>query len=100
MAFHFLDALGQPHAALGIGAELLELALAAAAGVDLRLDHIERSGQRLGGGHRFLDSQGGDALGNGDAELGEEFLGLVFMDVHGSGSPAGKRAGALLCGAA
>jgi hypothetical protein len=43
-AFDFLDALGEAHAALGVGRQFLELALAAAAGVDLRLDDIERPG--------------------------------------------------------
>ena len=78
-----VDRSGQPNAALGIGAEFLELALAAAAGVDLRLDDPERSGELPGRGHRFLDGKGGVAGGDRDALLGEQFLGLIFMDVHG-----------------
>jgi hypothetical protein len=43
--WHFIDREGQPHAALGVGAQFLELALAASAGMDLALDHIERARQ-------------------------------------------------------
>ena len=57
---HFLDRLGEADAALGVGAELGELALAAAAGVDLRLHDPERPGQLLRGFHRFVDRHGCD----------------------------------------
>jgi hypothetical protein len=84
MGADFLGALGQADAALGVGAEFLELALAAAAGVDLRLDHPQRPGELAGGRHRFLDAHRGMAGGDGHAELREQFLGLIFVDVHGS----------------
>ena len=80
---HFLDALGQAHAALGVGRQFLELALAAAAGVDLRLDDIKRPGQLLRRLARLVDGHRGIAGRDGDAELREQFLGLIFMDVHG-----------------
>ncbi len=77
-----LDALGQPHAALGVGTQLLELALAAPAGMDLRLHHIQRSGQLPGAFDRFLHAHRRIAGGYANAEFREQFLGLVFVDVH------------------
>jgi hypothetical protein len=56
-------ALGQAHAALGIGAQFLELALAASTGVDLRLHDIERPGQLLCGFDRFFHGQAAMPLG-------------------------------------
>ncbi len=44
---HILDRPREPHAALGVGSEFLELALAAPAGMDLALHHIERTRQLL-----------------------------------------------------
>ncbi|MNL32523.1 hypothetical protein D3C87_1543810 [compost metagenome] len=76
------DRLGEAHAALGIGPKFLELALAAAAGMDLALDHIERAGQRLGSGLRFVSRENGNALGNRRAIFLQQRLGLVFMDIH------------------
>ena len=73
---------GEADAALRVGAELPELALAAAAGVDLRLHHVKRSGQLPGGGDRFVDAHRGMAGRNRHAELREQLLGLIFVDVH------------------
>ncbi len=79
---HFLDRLGEADAALGVGAELGELALAAAAGVDLRLHDPERSGQLLRGLDRFVDGHGRVTGGNRNAELREQLFGLIFVDIH------------------
>jgi hypothetical protein len=49
----FILGEGQPHAALGVRAEFLELALAATAGMDLAFHHPERSGQLVGSGRRL-----------------------------------------------
>ena len=46
---YLVDRLGEAHAALVAGVRLLEFALAAAAGVDLRLHHPDGAGQRLRG---------------------------------------------------
>jgi hypothetical protein len=62
MLADFLDRLGEAHTALAVGAEALETALAAAAGVDLALDHIERAGQPLGGAGGFVGGHGREAL--------------------------------------
>src|SRR4029453_16841593 len=71
-----------PNAPLGIGPELLELALAAAASVDLRLHHPQRPGQLPGGCDGLLNAHCGVARGHRNAELGGKFLGLVFVNVH------------------
>ena len=80
---HLVQRLRQPHAAFRVGAEFLELALAAPAGMDLRLHDVKRSGQLLRRFDRLVDRQSGKTGRDGDAELGEQFLGLVFVDVHG-----------------
>ena len=87
MGFDFLDALGQTHAALGIGAQFLELALATTTSMNLRFHHIKRSGQLLGSGNGFLNAQRGNAFGHGNAEFCEQFFRLIFMDIHGRARP-------------
>ena len=76
------DGLDDAHAALGVGAELLEPALAAAAGMDLRFDHIDRAGEGLRRGFRLFRLEDGDALADGQAVFAENGFGLVFVDVH------------------
>ncbi len=97
MLADLVDRVGEADAALGVRAKLLELALAAAAGVDLRLDHPERSGKLLGGGDRLVDAHRGKAGGDRDAVLREQLFGLIFVDVHGralkqNDGPDAKRA--------
>jgi hypothetical protein len=70
---HLVDGLDQLDAA----------GLAAAAGVDLRLDHPVVAADGLGGFGRLAGGTG-DAPGrNGDAGLGEQLLGLVLVEIHG-----------------
>ncbi len=83
MLADFVDRMGEADAALGRLAEFLETALAAAAGVDLRLHDPQRPRKLLGGLDRFVDAHRGIASGNGHAILREQFLGLIFVDVHG-----------------
>ena len=92
----FLDRAGQAHAALGVGAQLLELTLAAAAGVDLALHHIERTRQRLGGGLGLVDAGDRNTLGDRRAVLRQNSLGLVFVDIHESPGARGLTVGALM----
>jgi len=75
---------GEANTALRIRAEFLELALAAAAGMDLRLHDEQRPGQLLRGFDRLFDGEGGVAGGDRRAELRQQFLGLIFVDVHGA----------------
>jgi hypothetical protein len=76
------DRLDDADAALGVGAQALELALATATGVDLGLHDEHRSAQLFSGGDGLLDGKGGIAARNGGAELCEDGFGLVFVDVH------------------
>ena len=85
MLAHFVDRMREADAALGAFAKLLELALAAAAGVDLRLHDPQRPGQlarRLDG---LVDAHRGIARGHRHAIFREQLFGLIFVDVHGRG---------------
>ncbi len=83
---------------LGVGLGLVELhaalvavgegALAAAAGVDLRLHHGGAFGELRQRGVELLLCFGGGTLGNGHPELLEQGLGLVFVNVHGKKGPS------------
>jgi hypothetical protein len=84
MRLGFVDRERQPHAALGVGTEFLELALAASAGMDLALDHVEGPGQRFCGSFRLVGGEDGDPFGHRRAVTLQKGLGLVFMDVHGN----------------
>ena len=57
-------------------------ALAAAAGVDLRLDDPDRAAELLGGLDRLLDGEGRDAARHRHAELAQDFLALVLVNLH------------------
>src|SRR5439155_15452871 len=69
-------------AALVAGGSFLELALAAAAGMDLALHHPDRAGKRLGGGIRIRGLENRHTARNRHAEFMQQSLGLVFMDIH------------------
>ena len=77
-----VDGLGEPHAALFAGGSFLELALAAAARMDLRLDDPERAAEFPGGGLRLVGGEDRLAPRDGQAELFQDGFALVFMDVH------------------
>ncbi len=73
---------GDPHAALGIGGQFLELALAASAGVDLAFHHPDRTGQRADSGLCLIEAGDRDALRNRCAKALQDLFGLMFVDVH------------------
>ncbi len=74
--------LAELHAALvAVG----EGALAAAAGVDLGLDHGRALGEGGEGGVELLGGLGGGALGDGHPVFLEQCLGLILVDVHAKG---------------
>src|SRR3546814_20036729 len=77
-----LPIFGEADAALRVGTEFLELALAAAAGMDLRLHDIERPGKLLCGCNSLFDAHRGNAPGDGNAKFREQFFRLIFVDVH------------------
>ena len=80
--FDFVDGLGEAHAALFTGGGFLELALAAAARMNLRLDDPERTAQFLGGGFGFLDLEYRNAARNGHSEFLENGFRLIFVNIH------------------
>ena len=55
---------------------------AEAAGMDLRLDDIKRTRKLLGTFDRFFHGQRGMTGGDADTVFREQFLGLVFVNVH------------------
>src|SRR5690606_4809167 len=82
---HLVDGLGEPDAPLLAGSRLLELALAASARMDLRLDHPDRPGKLLSRGDRLLDCESRKPLRRRHAILPEQLFGLVLVDVHWRG---------------
>src|ERR1041385_2466884 len=59
-------------------------ALAAAAGVNLRLHHPNGTTQSLGSSHRFIDAECGNTARHRHTKAAQNLLGLVFVDVHAS----------------
>ncbi|ENN89596.1 hypothetical protein RHSP_59721 [Rhizobium freirei PRF 81] len=78
-----VNRLGKANATLGVRAEFLELALAAATGVDLALDDVKRARKLLGGSGGFVGGEDGNAVRDGCAIALQQSLGLIFMNVHG-----------------
>ena len=64
------------------------MALAAAAGVDLRLHDVDRATEAFDNRLGLVGRVGNAARQHGDPELLQKLLGLVLMNVHAS-SPAG-----------
>ena len=71
-------------------AELHAASLAAAAGVDLGLDDPELAADLAGTIGRLFGAVGERALGHGHTEAGQDFLGLVFVNIHGQKSSGGS----------
>ena len=78
----FVDRLGEAHAALFTGGGFLELALAAAARMNLRLDDPERTAEFLGGGFGFLDLENWNAARNRHSEFLENGFRLILVNIH------------------
>ncbi len=76
------DRFGDAHPALVAGGGLLELALAAAAGMDLALHHPDRAGKRFRGGIGIGRPQHRYAARDRHPEFMQQRLGLIFVDVH------------------
>src|SRR6185312_7996806 len=76
---------------LGRLAELDAAGLAAAAGVDLRLDDPLLAAERPGGFGRLVRRRGDLAGRHRDAVLREQFLGLVFVKIHAGYLRTGTR---------
>src|SRR5690606_38302150 len=65
-----------------------ELSLAAAAGVDLALHHIDRSGKRPRRRLRLVGAHDRDTVRDRGPVLLQELLRLIFVDVHRAPPPA------------
>ena len=78
---HAEDRLGVLVGLVGSLGELDAAGLAAAAGLDLRLD--DDDAELLGSGLRLVGGGGDDSLGDGDVVLGEQLLRLVLHQIHG-----------------
>src|ERR1700738_406349 len=76
------DRFGDAHPALVAGGGFLELALAAAAGVDLALHHPDRAGNGFCGDVGIGGPQHRHAARDRHAEFMQQRLGLVFMNIH------------------
>src|SRR4029077_8549023 len=63
--------------------DLHTAALAAAARVDLRLDHPHLAAQLARGLDRLVDGEAGNAARRGDAVLAQDLFRLVLVDFHG-----------------
>ena len=68
-------------------AELDAPGLATAAGMDLRLDDPAVATQFAGAVGRLFGAVGQPAIGHCDPEAAEDFLGLIFVNVHLSEPP-------------
>ena len=77
-----LDRFGDAHPALLAGGRLLEAALAAAAGVDLRLDHPDRAVELTRRGLGLVGLQDDLAVRDRRAVVLQKLLGLVFVNVQ------------------
>ena len=93
------DGLGDAHAALLTGGGLLERALAAAARVDLGLDHPDGAVEFAGGGFRLFGAEDGAAVGDRRAVFAQELLRLVLVNVHSPPSLPGRAKLRCLAGA-
>ncbi len=85
------DRFGDADAALVAGRGFLELALAAAAGMDLALHHPDRAAQRFRGHVGIGGPQHRHALRDRHAEFVQQRLGLVFMNIHLTAPEAPER---------
>ena len=72
VALDLIDILGEFYAAC----------LAAAAGMDLCLDHNDIGADLLGILYRFLNAEGGKPLGYSHTIGLQDLLALVLMDIH------------------
>ena len=81
---HAKDALGRGTHGVGALANLDAAALAAPAGVDLRLDDGDCSAELGVGGYGRIDAGALAALGHGHPKARQQPLGLKFVDFHGS----------------
>jgi hypothetical protein len=79
---HFIERLGEADTAFAFGG-IFEFASAAATGMDLGFDDINRAGEFFRGLDSFFGGPGYMALKDRNAVGFEQFLALILMYVHG-----------------
>jgi hypothetical protein len=88
---HLVDRFGETDATFVAGGGFLELALAAAARVNLAFDHPDRTIERFSRRLRFRCLQHRNPSRDRHTELTQQRFGLIFVDVHLDGlRPAAK----------
>jgi len=83
LELHAQDLAGQVLHVVYRAGQLDATALAPPSGVDLGLDHAHRRAQFLSRFNRLLDGEGGVSARHGHAELAQDFLALVLVNLHG-----------------
>ena len=79
---HAQDFAGQLFNLFDAAGEFDAAALAATAGMNLRLDHPHRAAEFLGGFNRLLNGEGRNAARHRHAKIAQDFLALVFVNFH------------------
>ena len=93
----FLNGFADAHATLLAGGAFLEGSLAAAAGVDLRLDDPDRAIERAGGGFRLFGPRDGAAIGDRRSVGLQNLFCLILVNIHGDRTSSSRISDGVYC---